>query len=70
MDCQLELTNAFDTYLHRRIVSRVIMTWRTASMHVIPVHAAALRFEMHKYLTLPAEDDINGQGQTDYSSLV
>lgn len=48
MDCHLELANAFDTYLHRQIVSCVIMTWRTASMHVIPVHAAALRFKMHK----------------------
>jgi hypothetical protein len=58
MDCQLELTNAFDTYLHRLIVSHVIMTWRTASMHVIPAHPTAHRFEC---TTLAAEDDINGQ---------
>jgi hypothetical protein len=61
------LTDDFDTHLYKLIVSHVIMTWRTDPMHVVTAHATALRFEMHVYLTLPAEADISGRGQTDYS---
>lgn len=72
VDCQLELTRHSSTQppiqANCESCDQLIITWRTGSisMHVVLANAAALRFEMHKYvLTLPAEDDISGQ-ETNY----